>query len=95
MLYSAPIQSRWITGQRGFGVARPSQHVGYRVDALPQAKRGDLQDCHQVHMDPTCRCLLSPPPIINHIPDLEESLHRFWGIEPIFLGDINHDLDAV
>ena len=32
-----------------------------------------------------------PPSMLEHLPDLEEALKRFR--EPIFLGDLNMDLD--
>ena len=32
---------------------------------------------------------------IYHLPDLEDDLHRFKGLYPIFLGNINMDLDNV
>ena len=34
-----------------------------------------------------------PPTTLNHPPDLEEATERFWGQDPIVLGDLNVDLD--
>ena len=44
MRCEAPIPHRWITGQRGVGVARMAQWVGGQVHALPWSEHGELQD---------------------------------------------------
>ena len=35
------------------------------------------------------------PSTLNHLPDLEEDLYRFQVLYPIFIGDLNIDLDAI
>ena len=93
MICGAPIQHQWSTGWRGFGVARRSQQVGDQVEILPRAERGDLRYCHQAHPNPTRQRLPSPLDA-QHLPDLEEAIHRFQGLGPIALVDLNVDIDA-
>ena len=45
MLCGAQIHCRRSTGRREFGAARPAQRMGDQVHALPQAGRGEMQDC--------------------------------------------------
>ena len=34
-----------------------------------------------------------PPSMLEHLPDFEEALQQFKGLDPIVLGDFNLDLD--
>ena len=67
--------------------------MGDQVEILPRAERGDLRYCHQAHPNPTRQRLPSPLDA-QHLPDLEEAIHRFLGLGPIALVDLNVDIDA-
>ena len=74
------------------GCQRSAPGIERGVDALPRAKRGELQGHLRRQSDPTSRSVPPPPSTLEHLLYLEEALARFWDQYPIFIGDLNAEI---
>ena len=85
-LAARPSSARFDKG--GVGLVIRERPVGWGIE--PRAEHGKLQDFTWTLLEPTC-WRVTTPSTLEHLTDSEEAMQCFR--YPIFLGDLNVDLD--
>ena len=61
------------------------------VNALTRSERGEMRVRILRKVDPACQSV-PPPSTLEHFPDIEEALARFWDQDPIVLGYLKSNI---